>query len=74
MSENSVQAADDNRKVISQELRLTLVLYTFILVLYFKWTIISNQIKYFLPIKRDNFLQKQYGFYRDALQINYQLW
>ena len=31
-----MHAADDNRKVISQELRLTLVLYTFILVLYFK--------------------------------------
>ena len=31
-----MQAADDNRKVISQELRLTVVLYTFILVLYFK--------------------------------------
>ena len=53
MSENSMHAADDNRKVISQELRLTLVLYTFILVLYFKWTIISNQIKYYLPIKKE---------------------
>ena len=27
------------------------------MVLYFNWIIISNQIKYYLPINRDNFLQ-----------------
>ena len=50
MSEHSVQTADDNGKVISEELKLTLVLNTFILVLYFKWITISNLIRY-LPIK-----------------------
>ena len=47
-SEHSLLTADDNRKVFSQ---LTLVLYNFKLVLYFNWIIISNQIKYYLPIK-----------------------
>ena len=69
-SERSLLTADDNRKVFSQ---LTLVLYTFKLVLYYNWIIISNQIKNYLPIKRANFLLIQYGFYRHALQIHYQL-
>ena len=63
-SEYRVQTANDNRKVISQALKLTLVLYTFKVVLYFNWIIISNQMKYYLPIKRYNFLQIRYGFYR----------
>ena len=66
MSEHSVKTSDDNRKVVSQALWLTLVLYIFKLVLYFNWIIISNQAKYYLPINRENFLQIQYGFYRHA--------
>ena len=62
MSEHSVQTADDNSKVISQEFQLTLVLYIFKLVLYFNSVIISNQIKYYLARNRDNFLQIEYGF------------
>ena len=45
----------------------------FQLVLYFNWIIISNQVKYYLSINRENFLQIQYGFYRHALQIRYLL-
>ena len=52
----------------------SLVLFTFKLVLYFNWIIISDQTKDYLPINRDKFLQIQYGFYRYALQIHYQLW
>ena len=35
MTEHSVQTADDKMKVISQELKLTLVLHTFKFLLYF---------------------------------------
>ena len=69
--EHSVQTADDNIKVISQAFWSTLVLYIFKLVLHYNWIIISNQIKYCLPMNRDNFLQIQYGSYRDGLQIHY---
>ena len=55
-SEHSVQTADDNSEVISQALQLTLALYIFKLVLYFKSIIINNQIKYYLPINRGIFL------------------
>ena len=54
-----MQTADDNRKVISQAFKLTLVLYVFKLVLYFNSIIISNQTRYYLPINRENFLQVQ---------------
>ena len=54
MSERSLQTADDNRKVISRALKLTLVLYTVKLVIYFNWIIISNRIKYYLLINREN--------------------
>ena len=73
MSEQSVLTAAENKEVNSRALSSTLVLHTFKLVLYFNRIIISNQIKYYLPINRDNFLQMQYGFYRHALQIHYQL-
>ena len=63
----------DSRKVTSQAPQVTLVLYILKLVLYFNLNIISNQIKYYLAINRRNFLQIQYGFYRHALQIQYQL-
>ena len=69
-----MQTAEDNRKVTSQAPQVTLVLYILKLVLYYNLNIISNQIKYYLAINRRNFLQIQYGFYRHALQIQYQLW
>ena len=43
------------------------------MVLYFNWIITSNQITYYLPINRDNFLQIQYDFHLYDLQIHYQL-
>ena len=51
-----------------------LVLYIFKLVLYFSSIIFSNQMKYYLVINRGNLLQIQYGFYRLALQIQFQPW
>ena len=63
-----------NSKVTSQALQVNLVLYVFKLVLYFNSSIFSNQIKYYLAIKRRNFLQVQYDFYRHALQIDNHLW
>ena len=54
--------------------QVTLLLYIFKLLLYFNSSIINNQMKYYLAINRSNFLQIQYGFYRHALQILYQLW
>ena len=72
-SEHSVQTADDSSKVASQAPQVTLALDVFKLVLYFNLSIISNQIKYYLAIKRKHFLQIQYGFYRHALQIHYHL-
>ena len=42
--DHSVQTADDNRKVTSRVLQLTLVLYIFKLLLYFNSFVISNQI------------------------------
>ena len=72
-SEHSVQTADDSSKVTSQAPPVTLALYVFKLVLYFNSSIISNQIKYYLAIKRKNCLQIQYGFYRHAVQIHYHL-
>ena len=73
MGKQSVLTADENKEVNSRALSSTLALHTFKLVLYFNRIIISNQIKYYLPINRDNFLQMQCGFYRHALQIHYQL-
>ena len=61
-SEHSMQAADDNSKVISQAFQLTLVLNNFKLALYFNSVIINNQIKYYLTRNRGNFMQIQYGF------------
>ena len=71
-SKHSVQTADDNNKVTSQALQLTLVLYIFKLVLSYYPITISNQIKYYLSTNRGNFLQIQYGFYSRTLQIHYQ--
>ena len=56
MSEHSVQTVDGNSKVTYQASQVTLVLYIFKLVLYFKSSIINNQIKYYLAIIRSNFL------------------
>ena len=61
-----MQTADDNNKVISQALQLTLVLYILKLVLYFNSIIISNQINYYLARKRGNFMLIQYSFSRHA--------
>ena len=49
-----VLTADDNSKVISQILQLTLALY--FQIGYFNLINITNQIKYYLPINRGNFL------------------
>ena len=68
-----MQTAGDKSKVISQALQLTLISCIFKPVLYFHSGIISNKIKYYFPINRGNFMQIQYGFYRHALQIHYQL-
>ena len=65
---------DNNCKVTSQTLKLTLVWYIFKLVLYFNYIIISNQNKSYLAINRGSVLQIRYGFYRHALQIHYQPW
>ena len=73
-SERSVPKGDDNSKVTSQKPQVFLVLYIFRLVLYFNSSIIGNQIKYYLAINRRIFLQIQYGFYTQSLQIHYQLW
>ena len=54
-SKHSMQTADDNSIVISQELQLSLALYIFKLVLYFNSIIISNQIKYYLAINSEFF-------------------
>ena len=61
-----MQIADDNSKVTSEALQLTLVLHIFKLVLDFNSIIINNQIKYHLEINRGDFLQIWYGFYRHA--------
>ena len=68
-----MRTADDNRKVTSEALEVTLVLHIFKLALYFNSGIISNQIKYYLATDRKNVLQIQYKFYRHTLQIHYQL-
>ena len=65
---------DDNSKVTSQVLQLSLVLYIFKFALYFNSIIISNQIRYYLAINRGYFLQIQHGFYRNTFLIHYQLW
>ena len=65
---------DNNCKVTSQTLKLTLVWYIFKLLLYFNYIIISNQNKSYLAINRGSVLQIRYGFYRHALQIHYQPW
>ena len=72
-SEHSSQTAHDNSKVTSEALQLTLVLYIFKLVLYFKSIIFINKVMYYLTVNRQNFLHIQYGFYRHALQNQYQL-
>ena len=72
-SERSVQTADNKSKFTSQAPQVTLVLFIFKLIFYFNSSIISNQIKYYLAINTENFLQIQYGFYRQALTIHYQL-
>ena len=46
MSKHNVKTADDNSKVVSQALQLTLVLYIFKLLLYLNSITIINQIKY----------------------------
>ena len=46
MNKYRVQTADGNSKVISQALQLTLVLYSFKLVLYLNSIIIITQMKY----------------------------
>ena len=51
---------------------LTLVLYNSKMALCFNWII--NQTKHYLRTDRETFLQIQYGFYRNALQIRYLLW
>ena len=63
-----MQTEDDNSKVISQAFQLTLVLYLFKLVLYFKSIIISNKIKSYSARNRGNFPQIQYGFYRHIVK------
>ena len=73
-SERSVQTADNKSKFTSQAPQVTLVLFIFKLIFYFNSSIISNQIKYYLAINTENFLQVQYGFYRQTLPIHYQLW
>ena len=65
---------DNNCKVTSQTLKLTLVWYIFKLVLYFNSVIISKQNKSYLAINRGSALQIRYVFYRHALQIHYQPW
>ena len=45
-NEHSAQTADDNSKVISRALQLTLLLYIFKLELYLYSIIIINQIKH----------------------------
>ena len=70
-SDKGTHLADS--KVTSEARQVTLVLYIFKLVLYFNSSIISNQVKYYLAIKRRNVLQIQYGFHWYDLQIHYQL-
>ena len=57
-----MQTADDKSKVTSQAPQVTLVSNIFKLVLYFNLSIISNQIKCYLAIKKGIFYRYSMAF------------
>ena len=54
-----MHTADDNSKIISQAIQLSLALYISKSVLYFNSIIISNQLKYYLARNRASDLWQQ---------------